>query len=137
MAVERPVRRMDPQAQRFWEFTRKRQFRLQRCSDCGKFRWPPAPACDRCLSEACDWTLLSGEGTVISWVIFHRSYFPEYPAPYAVIAVELDEGPLFISNPVGMETSDLHDGLRVTLAWADAHDRFGDYNLPVFGPKPD
>lgn len=134
MTTERPVRRMDPSAAQFWEFTKEREFRLQRCSDCGKFRWPPAPICEQCLSEAFDWTLLTGQGTVVSWVIFRRAYFSEYAAPHYVVTVELDEGPLFISNPVEMDTADLKDGLRVSLRWLDGHDRFGDYNLPVFGP---
>ena len=48
--------------------------------------------------------------------------------------VELDEGPLVISNPVDCSADELRDGLRMALAWVDAHDRFGDYHLPVFRP---
>ncbi len=134
MTIERPVRRLDPYAQQFWDFTKEQQFRLQRCSECGKYRWPPAPVCDECLSEAYEWTPASGRGKVISWVTFRRQYFPEYPPPHQVVMVELEEGPLFISNPVEMDGAALADGLPVTLTWVDGHDRFGDYNLPVFRP---
>jgi uncharacterized OB-fold protein len=134
MAIERPVRRMDPYAQQFWDFTKEQQFRLQRCSDCGKYRWPPAPACDGCLSENFEWTPVSGRGKVISWLTFRRQYFPEYPPPHHVIMVELEEGPFFIGNPVEMDPAALHDGLPVTLAWAESGDRFGEYHLPVFRP---
>jgi hypothetical protein len=46
--------------------------------------------------------------------------------------VELDEGPLFISTPLGVEDGALSDGMRMQLAWVDAEDRYGEYRLPVF-----
>ena len=42
-AMMRPPRRLDPYAGRFWEFTKDKELRLQRCAECGKFRWPPSP----------------------------------------------------------------------------------------------
>ena len=140
MATERPPRRMDPYAEQFWQFTRSKEFRLQRCAACGRFRWPPAPVCDGCLSEDFSWTAVSGKGTVLSWVTFHRGYLPEYPPPHTVVMVELAEGPLFITIPVNRDGSaiqdseGLRDGLRMELDWADAQDEFGEYWLPVFKP---
>jgi uncharacterized protein len=103
MATARPVRAMDPYAEQFWAFTRDRELRLQQCSACGKFRWPPGPTCDRCLSDDFAWSVLSGVATVLSWTTFRRGYFPEYPPPHTVVALELAEGPLFIAYPVGLE----------------------------------
>ena len=134
MAIARPVRAMDPYAEQFWAFTRERELRLQQCAACGKFRWPPGPTCDRCLSDDFTWAPLSGRATVLSWTTFHRGYFPEYPPPHTIVALELAEGPLFISFPVGLEPSELREGMTLELRWADGTDRFGDYNLPVFGP---
>ena len=51
-----------------------------------------------------------------------------------MVALELAEGPLFISWPVDIEPSDLREGMTLALRWTDAADRFGEYNLPVFGP---
>jgi len=140
MATFRPRRRLDPYAEQFWEFTREKDFRLQQCEECGKFRWPPSPTCDNCLSEAFAWAAVSGRGTLLSWVIFRRQYFHEYPSGHPCCVVELDEGPLFISYPVdetGAELKDgagLRDGLQLELDWADAQDEFGTYWLPVFKP---
>ena len=111
-----------------------RELRLQQCSACGKFRWPPGPTCDRCLSDDFAWSALSGVAKVLSWTTFRRGYFAEYPPPHTVVALELAEGPLFISWPVGIEPSDLREGMTLELRWTDAADRFGEYNLPVFGP---
>ena len=134
MATPRPIRSMDPYAEQFWTFTQKKEFRLQKCSECGKFRWPPGPTCDRCLSDEFAWMSMAGRGKVLSWTTFRRSYFPEYPAPHTVIVLELDEGPLFVAYPVEMALEDLQEGKALSLRWADGQDEFGEYNLPVFGP---
>ncbi|KMK64928.1 Zn-ribbon domain-containing OB-fold protein [Puniceibacterium sp. IMCC21224] len=82
-----------------WTFLEQdRQLRLQCCTDCGTWRYPPGPACPDCLSPDSDWKPVSGQGEVVSWVMFHKEYLPEYPAPYNVVAVRLDEGPILISN---------------------------------------
>ena len=134
MATPRPIRSMDPYAEQFWIYTQKKEFRLQKCSECGKFRWPPGPTCDRCLSDEFGWTPMAGRGKVLSWTTFHRSYFPEYPAPHTTIVLELDEGPLFAAYPVEIGPEDLREGMELSLRWTDGQDEFGDYYLPVFGP---
>ena len=134
MAKQRPQRAMDSYAEKFWEYTKSQELRLQKCGECGKYRWPPGPTCDRCLSEEFEWNLLSGAGRVLSWTTFRRGYFDEYPPPHTVLALELEEGPFFISYPVGIEPADLKEGMRLHLRWDEATDKFGDYNLPVFGP---
>ena len=136
MATMRPVRAMDPYAEQFWAFTQQKELRLQQCADCGKFRWPPGPTCDKCLSDAFQWTAVAGRGKVLSWTTFHRSYFKEYPAPHTVFVLELEEGPLFVAYPIGIAPADLREGMVVALRWTDGEDQFGTYNLPVFGPAP-
>ncbi len=134
MATARPIRSMDPYAEQFWEFTQRKELRLQRCTECGKFRWPPGPTCDRCLADAFEWAPVSGRGKVLSWTTFHRGYFPEYPAPHTCIVLELQEGPLFVSYPVEVDPASLREGMVLSLRWTDGEDKYGAYNLPVFGP---
>jgi len=92
------------------------------------------PTCARCLSDDFAWSPLNGTTKVLSWTTFRRGYFPEYAPPHTVLALELAEGPLFISWPVNIEPSGLRKGMTLELRWTDAADRFGEYNLPVFGP---
>ena len=134
MTTARPPRAMDPYAAQFWHFTLDKELRLQACSDCGKYRWPPGPTCGVCLSEDFNWAPVSGRGRLISWTTFHREYFPEYPPPHTVIVVELDEGPLFVSTPAHSEVAELAEGMLLQLAWLPAEDPLGAYNLPVFRP---
>jgi uncharacterized OB-fold protein len=109
MTGPRPAPVTSPDDEAFWEYTARGELRLQRCSPCGRFRFPPAPCCPDCLSTASDWVPVSGHGRVLSWVRFHRSYFDGLPAPYVVAVVELVEGPLVVGNVDGVGG---HDELR-------------------------
>jgi uncharacterized OB-fold protein len=113
----------------FWEHTKNHELRLQRCTPCGKFRWPPAAVCDACLSSDYTWGPVSGKATLLSWVVFQRQYFPGLPTPYNSILVELDEGPLFISNLVGVENDAIEFDIRVEVDFQDLPEGF---TLPVF-----
>ena len=100
----------------FWEKMRdENAMKLQCCSDCGAWRYPPGPICRECLSPNSEWKPVSGGGELLSWVRFHKQYLPAYPAPYNVIAVRLDEGPTIISNLVGEEGGKHLIGRRVQL----------------------
>ena len=137
MATPRPIRSMDPYAQAFWAYTQKKEFRLQQCSECHKFRWPPGPSCDHCLSDQCEWALMKGRGKVLSWTTFHRAYFPEYPAPHTSIVLELDEGPLFVSYPVGIDAATTARG-HGAHAPMDRRRGYNSVNIicPCSGPWP-
>ena len=51
---------------------------------------------------------MSGRGTIASWCTFERDYYYGLlPIPWDTILVELEEGPLFISNPQGFTWRDI------------------------------
>ncbi len=104
--------------QALWDSIRRRAMALQHCADCGHVAYPPAPCCSRCLSPRLDWRPVGGEGSILSWTVFHKTYLPAYPAPYNVIAVRLDEGPVFISNLEGEWPQGSWIGRRVRLVYA-------------------
>lgn len=107
----------------FWDYMiNSRQFRLQRCNACGAFRYPPGPTCHQCVSPAYEWTAVSGEAEILSWVVYHRGYLSQYPAPYNVIAVRLKEGPTMISNLVGTEPEGAWIGSKVRAVLQDMDD---------------
>lgn len=100
-----------------WASIRSHALHLQQCDDCGRFRYPPAPNCPHCLSLSQHWQPVSGQGTILSWVVFHRQYFDDYPPPYNAVAVRLAEGPILISNLVGDEPEGSWIGRPVTLCY--------------------
>jgi uncharacterized OB-fold protein len=102
-----------------WASIDRHRLELQVCDDCGAIRYPPAPVCPKCLSEKATWTAVSGEGTIISWVVFHRKYFDDHPPPYNSTAVELDEGPIIVTQLQGEEPEGSWIGKRVRLDYAE------------------
>jgi uncharacterized OB-fold protein len=96
MVAEWPLPATDEEEDRqFWEHTNAGRLAIQMCSDCGRLRHPPRPMCPWCRSTKREWKVLSGKGTVWSYVIPHPPLLPAFMpwAPYNVIIVELDEDP--------------------------------------------
>lgn len=107
----------------FWRHMKEEgAMRLQCCKECGAFRYPPGPVCAECLSPDYEWKAVAGGGELLSWITFHKQYLPEYPAPYSVVAVRLDEGPIIISNLTGEPERRDIIGARVQLALVEMDD---------------
>lgn len=70
---------------------------------------------------------MQGRGKVLSWTTLHRAHFPEYQAPHTSLVLELDEGPLFVVYPVGIDAAQLREGIVLTLQWTDGEDTCGQY----------
>lgn len=118
----------------FWDYAKKGFLGLQKCSECAYFRYPPGPACPKCLSALFSWEMTSGRGKVISWVIFHQSYYPgsTFLPPYNVAIVELAEGPVVIGNIVEIKNDEIHTGLPVEASFRVLNEAF---SLPQFRPS--
>lgn len=104
----------------YWDSARARQLRLQRCQDCGTWRFPPSTICAQCLSESYAWEPISGRGTIWSWIVMHQHYFPaglQRDLPYNVIFVTLEEGPQMISTLVDCDIDSAVCGAEVDIAY--------------------
>ena len=79
----------------FWEGTAAGELRIQRCSNCGRLRFPPRPMCPYCNSLDNTWDAMSGKGRIWSFVVPHPPLLPAFMevAPYNVVVVEIDEDP--------------------------------------------
>jgi uncharacterized OB-fold protein len=89
--------------------------RIQRCSDCNVWRHPPRYLCAQCGSGRFSFEPVSGRGVVFSWTITHRAVDPAFEPPYAIVVVELEEGPRLVGNLVGIDSADLRLDLPVTV----------------------
>jgi uncharacterized OB-fold protein len=126
MTVMRPRPILGVYEQPFWIKVQQRQLHLQRCEN-GHFRYPPGPSCPRCLSAAFDWEAVSGRGTLVSWTVFHRQYFPEMPVPYTVISGALEEGPLLIADLARAHDQTLEVGMPLRLVYEETRTNDGDW----------
>jgi uncharacterized OB-fold protein len=133
MSTTKPRPRIDTVSKGFWDAARAGTLTVQRCDDCGHNHYPGTPVCPNCLSSKQSWAPVSGRGTLLSWVRFHRAYWDEFrdELPYAVILVGLEEGPLMISNLMGAEPESLKIGDPLEVCF-DAVDEAT--TLPKFRP---
>ena len=104
-----------------WDSIARKEWALQYCPESARFRYPPSPICPDSLSMNYEWRPIKGTGEILSWAIFHRQYFDDFPPPYNTIAVRLDEGPIVVSNLVGPEPEGDWIGRRVQVVYED-HD---------------
>jgi uncharacterized protein len=123
---------MGPGHDEFWAYCGDGELRIQRCDSCRHFSWPPVDSCERCGHRQLTWERLSGGGSVVSWCTFERPYYAELDVPWDTILVELDEGPLFISNPSGFTNDEVVPRMPVRVAFVDCEDAAGPFRLAVF-----
>jgi hypothetical protein len=90
---------------------------LQRCDACAVWRHPPRLLCAACGSDRWSWQPSSGNGRVFSWTITHQAFDPAFAGelPYAVLVVEMEEGPRLVGNLVGLPPASLELDLPVRV----------------------
>jgi uncharacterized protein len=99
----------------FYEFLARGELRLQRCAACDVWRHPPRHRCAACGSTEVVWERASGRGRVFTWTITHRAVDPAFTPPYAIVVVELEEGPRLIGNPRDVPLEELALDLPIVV----------------------
>jgi uncharacterized OB-fold protein len=131
---QKPQPNPGPASQPYWDACRRHELRIQRCRSCGDLVHYPKLRCPRqgCGGSEFDWPLMSGKGTVYSFVVAERAFHPAFmpELPYVVAVIELAEGPRLMSSVVGVPPHDVRIGMEVEVVWDDA----GTYPLPKFRP---
>jgi uncharacterized OB-fold protein len=117
----------DGLAAEFYAHLARGELRLQRCDACGTWRHPPRILCGRCGAAGWRWTSTSGRGAVYTWTVTHQALVPPFAGdvPYAVVVVELEEGPRLVTAVRGIAPDALALGLPVELRIARASETVG------------
>ncbi len=126
----------DPDAKRAYHAMRDGKLTYQRCRECTYGWLPERSECPHCLSGEIDRLEASGSAKLVSWVVYHRAFVPEFAAmiPYTVGLVELAEGPRLISNIIGVDDPErlvIDQPLRLSVAQQHSA------QVPLFTPVPD
>jgi uncharacterized protein len=134
-AYAKPLPRINSLSRPFWEGAKRHELLLQRCTACGRHRFPPSGRCPACLATEHEWVPASGRGKVWSWIRMWQSYFPAFDAerPYVVAYVELDEGPRLMTSIVGCDPADIRCDMPVEVVFDDVTE---EVTLPRFRPFP-
>ncbi|MBP2478080.1 putative OB-fold protein [Crossiella equi] len=99
----------------FWAGTALGELRVQRCGACGALRHPPGPMCPFCNALRPEHVVVSGRGSVYSYVVHHHPPVPGRSAPFVIALVELAEGPRMVGELLGAAPEDVHIGQPVAV----------------------
>ncbi len=129
----KPLPGVDEDTQPFWDYTKKHELRVQKCSACGKLRYPVSPICPHCLGMTSEWAKLSGKAEVYSFITVQRRYHPGFASeiPYTVAIIKTEEGIRMLSNVVGIKPDAVKIGMPVEVMFDDVTPEF---TLPKFKP---
>jgi uncharacterized protein len=113
----------------FWfAAAHERRLVIQACSDCGRLRHPPSPACPHCRSFTWHEVPASGRGTVHSYVISHHPKAPGFDYPVTIVLVDLAEGTRLVADFAG-DPRTVRIGMPVDVEWLGRDDEL---TLPRF-----
>ncbi len=113
----------------FWEGTAAGELRVQTCHACGALRHPPGPSCPDCLALDRGHRVVSGRGTVFSYVVHRHPPVPGKELPVLIALVELEEGPRMLGELVGVADDEVEIGMDVRV---DFHRVDDDLTLPTW-----
>lgn len=127
----KPLPAPDADTAAFWQGLRHGRLLLQHCRHCSHVQYYQQATCRECGSDQLEHRPAAGRGKVHSFSVVHRAPGPAFKAdvPYAVLLVELGEGPRMISTLTGSDPADVTFDMEVELAFDQVSD---DVVLPRF-----
>jgi uncharacterized OB-fold protein len=107
----------------WWQALAQDELLVPACNACTKQFFPPQAFCPHCGSQDLRGAASSGHGRVYSWIVTYRALAPELAeeVPYAIVAVDLDEGGRLIGRYFG-DFNVLRDALPVRAKIYRKHD---------------
>lgn len=107
----------------YWEGTRARQLRVQRCS-CGEVRWPPRASCGVCRSMDFEWTPVATKGELFTWTVVAQTGMKGFSelTPYAVAVIQLDGVPVRMAGYTDADPATLAAGDRFKAVFVQKSD---------------
>jgi hypothetical protein len=130
--VELPVARPSAHDRKFWAAAADGVLLLQRSVVTGKFQtYPRAHALD-CVAGEVEWVESKGNGTIHTFSVVNRSFYPELKAPYVIVVVDLTEGVKFMGHLIECPSEQVAIGMPVEITFRKLN---GEIALPCFQPR--
>jgi len=130
-AMKKPRPSADADSAAFWRGLRDGVLLLQHCADCGHVQYYEQAMCRSCGGETLVHRPATGRGKVHSFSVVHRAPGPAFKAdvPYAVLLIDLEEGPRMISTYTGGKPEEVTFDMDVVLVCEQISE---DVTLPRF-----
>lgn len=122
----KPVPKLDDPVQGpFWAAAREHRLTAQKCGNCGALVFPGLEICPACWERELAWIDVSTEGSIWSYVVYHRAFHPGFKdeLPYVVAIVENTDGVRYTGRVVGRR-EDVSVGAKVRAVFADETPEF-------------
>lgn len=130
-AIKKPLPAPDGDTAPLWAGLHEGKLLLQHCRHCHNVQYYQQQLCRACGSDELEHRAASGAGKVHSFSVVHRAPGPAFKSdvPYAVLLVELAEGPRMISTYTGGPPEDVTFDMAVQLVLEKVSDEI---TLPRF-----
>lgn len=131
----RPLPDITPLTEPFWSAARRHELVMQRCTDCGAYRFPPERGCFECGSAQAEWHPVEPRGTLFTWTVVHPPVLPYFAGktPFPVAVVELECGVRMVTELRAVPVEAYRSGMPVEASFEDIDDRLA---LVHFVPRP-
>ncbi len=125
---------VDNDSKIFWEGCRENRLMIPYCLSCERFFFYPRAICPHCFSEELEWREASGNGTVYSYTVIHRTTDPYFSdkTPYIVALIDLEEGVRMMSNVICDDLTSVYCGMDVKVLFEEVG---SEWNFPKFIPN--
>lgn len=131
-SYKKPLPEITRQSRPFWQACNEHKLLVQQCRSCGRYHLPAAEL-SPCCSSPLEWVRASGRGKVHTFTILHVAYNPAFKddLPYNVSVIELEVGPLLLSNVVNCANAELRIDMPVRVVFENVT---SEQALPRFEP---
>jgi hypothetical protein len=130
-----PVPAVDPETQVFWDATAEGRLLLSYCKVCQQAFWYPRSHCPDCGTDQVEWLEASGRGTIYSYTPQTRIGGDYSSVDELILAyVELDEGPMVMTNIVDFDPDQLTIGQAVEVTFHDTGEGSALYRFRPVNP---
>jgi len=99
-----------PETSPFWAAAEQKRLLIKTCEHCNRAHWYPRIFCPLCGSDKTTWKDASGRGSIYSFSVIERA-----DPPYVVAWVQMEEGPIAITNIVDCDYKRLKIGDKVSV----------------------
>lgn len=122
----KPLPQIDGVNAEYWQAAREGRLLVQECPQCGHRQWYPRALCTRCAAEPA-WLETAGRGTIHTFTVIRQQGVPAFRAelPYAVVMVDLEEGPRVFGAMPGVDVDVVEIGMPVEVYFLAAADDIG------------
>lgn len=119
----------------FWASGADGVLRIAQCSACRRRVHPPVALCPYCHARDVSLTPVSGRGVVVGFTVNEQQWLADFPPPYVVAIVALDEDPAvrLTTNIINCDVQDVCIGLNVRVVFSKQDSKVW---LPLFEPDP-